>query len=66
MLDAGAGAIFYLKDCGFKNLNGVDPNIESNIVDGNCVTCWKKNLDEIEGTFDIISFQNVLEHVENP
>ncbi|MRS01631.1 class I SAM-dependent methyltransferase [bacterium] len=69
ILDVGCGAgalLFYLKDCGFKSLKGIDPNIESDMLGDECVTIWKKSLDSVVGKFDLISFQNVLEHTENP
>lgn len=69
ILDIGCGTgslLLYLNSCGFKNLNGIDPNIESDILYENGVSILKKTLDDVTGKFDFIMFQNVIEHIVNP
>jgi len=69
ILDVGCGTgslLLYLSSCGFKNLKGVDPNIENDIVYENGVSIGRKTLDDVAGKFDFIIFQHVIEHTANP
>ena len=68
ILDVGSGVGHLLLDLyniGFKNLTGIDPNIEGNIVVDGCLRIFKKSLDEISGTFDCIMMNQSLEHIPN-
>ncbi len=69
ILDVGCGTgglLLYLNSCGFRNLTGIDPNIENDIVYGNGVSIAKKALDDAAGKFDFIIFHHVIEHTANP
>jgi SAM-dependent methyltransferase len=68
ILDIGCGAGKFLRDLnnvGFKKLMGVDPFIETdeNIKPG--FNIFKKNIFDVQETFDLIFFNHSLEHMEN-
>ncbi|ACJ17343.1 hypothetical protein TON_1853 [Thermococcus onnurineus NA1] len=56
--------MFILRDIGFRNLLGVDPFIERDIVD-NGVTILKRTIHELPGTqkFNLIMFHHSFEHL---
>ncbi|WP_187146227.1 class I SAM-dependent methyltransferase [Thermococcus onnurineus] len=67
ILDVGCGngdLLFILRDIGFRNLLGVDPFIERDIVD-NGVTILKRTIHELPGTqkFNLIMFHHSFEHL---
>lgn len=65
-LDVGCGAhskwLTALAGLGFNNLVGADPFIPSDQQYGN-VRILKRELDDIEGTFDLITLHHSLEHI---
>lgn len=68
ILDVGCGSgklLFQLHRLGFKNLSGVDPFIEENIYE-NGVKIYKKDIYELDGTYDFIMMNHAFEHMENP
>jgi SAM-dependent methyltransferase len=66
ILDVGCGAgaeLYSLRECGFKNVMGIDPFIEQDIEYGNGLRIEKKTLRAAAGEWDIIMFHHSLEHV---
>lgn len=66
--DAGCGTghfLNYFNVLGFKNLSGSDPFIEHSISYGD-LKIEKKEISEINDTFDCITLNHVIEHVLNP
>jgi len=65
-LDVGSGSSSWwlndLKAIGFRNLMGVDPYIDSDINE-NGIQTQKGRLDEVQGSFDLITLHHSLEHV---
>jgi SAM-dependent methyltransferase len=69
ILDVGCGAgmaLLMLRDCGFTNLRGIDPFIEKSITYSGGVRIDKQQLPEVRGKFDLITFNHVYEHLEDP
>lgn len=63
----GSGAILYdLKELGFKNLLGIDPYINEDLVYRNGLKILKKYIHEIEGKWDLIMFHHSFEHIPDP
>lgn len=66
ILDVGCGAGIFLhslREIGFKNLLGIDPYNEKDIVYGNGLRIQKKNIEEVQGKWDLIMFHHSLEHI---
>lgn len=55
-----------LSQDGFTNLVGIDPFLESDVARPNGVHLWKKNLADVEETFDFVSLEHVFEHMAEP
>jgi SAM-dependent methyltransferase len=55
-----------LRDCGFTNLQGVDPFINESVSYSGGVRISKCSLLDIKGRFGLITFHHVFEHLENP
>lgn len=70
ILDVGCGNgqkfLFPLAELGFKNLKGCDPFIEDDIRYRNGLHIRKANVFDIEGTWDIVTYHHVFEHVSDP
>lgn len=68
MLDVGCGAGDFLRQlhtAGFRHLYGVDPFLKKSFIsDG--LTIINRQLDEIDGQFDAITFHHSLEHMFDP
>lgn len=67
ILDVGCGSgqfLSELSELGFKNLIGIDPYLEKEIFSSG-YQLWKKDIEALEGTWDLIMLNHVLEHVEN-
>lgn len=69
ILDVGSGAgqlLLDMSNIGFSNLIGIDPYVEHDLFyDGN-VRVLKKELYEIQGTYDLITFHHSFEHMPDP
>lgn len=64
ILDVGCGSgdlLFDFSQCGFKDLTGVDSNLE-NEGDFNGIRLINRTIFEINGKFDLIIFNHSLEH----
>jgi len=70
ILDVGCGNgqkfLFPLAELGFKNIKGCDPFIERDIEYQNGLQIRKTNVFDITGTWDIITYHHVFEHVPDP
>jgi len=69
ILDVGCGKgilLFKMKQSGFNNVIGLDPFIDETITYKNGLEILKKNLDDIEGKFDLIMFNHAFEHMKGP
>jgi SAM-dependent methyltransferase len=68
ILDVGSGngeLLLQLARCGFKDLEGVDPHIDRDIIYANGVRIFKKGLGEAKGMYDILMLHHSLEHMED-
>jgi 2-polyprenyl-3-methyl-5-hydroxy-6-metoxy-1,4-benzoquinol methylase len=70
ILDVGCGTgwnfLYPLYKAGFRNSAGCDPYIEKDISYPEGLTIYKKELSEMEGEWDIITFHHSFEHIGNP
>ena len=69
ILDVGCGSgnvLYSLKEFGFKNLLGIDPNIEKDICYSNGLKVLKTDINGISGKFDLIMFHHSFEHMSSP
>jgi SAM-dependent methyltransferase len=70
ILDVGCGNgqkfLFPLAELGFKNLAGCDPFLSSDIKYQNGLEIRKSDIFNFTGTWDIITYHHVFEHVPNP
>ncbi|WP_143884412.1 class I SAM-dependent methyltransferase [Chryseobacterium binzhouense] len=69
ILDVGCGNGIFLQQMatwGFKNLSGIDPFIEKEIIlDKNSGKVYKETIFEHEGNYSLIMMSGVLEHMDN-
>lgn len=69
ILDAGCGTgflVYFLKEAGFKNVMGIDPYIEGAIEYKNGLKIKKRNIQEVDGEWDLVMFHHSFEHVADP
>ncbi len=70
ILDVGCGTgwnfLYPLYKAGFRNVAGCDPFIEKDINYTEGLTIYKKELSEMEGEWDILTFHHSFEHIDNP
>ncbi len=69
MLDVGSGAgdlVYTLKELGFESVLGIDPYLKEDIVYPNGALVKKQSIEEVVGSWDIIMFHHVFEHMSNP
>src|SRR3954469_22698703 len=68
ILDVGTGngdLLLNFFKIGFTNLTGIDPFIDRERHYGN-ITVYKKNIFEMDGRYDYIMLNHVIEHMEEP
>lgn len=68
ILDVGSGSGELLKkfyQLGFSNLTGIDPFIEKDIFYNEHVRVLKKDVFEVDETYDVIMLHHSLEHMPN-
>ena len=66
--DAGCGNGFFLKyfhDLGFSGLSGSDPFLDTDLAYGDYKIA-NRELNRVDGTFDVITLNHVIEHVTDP
>lgn len=69
ILDVGCGsgrALLDLSYLGFTNLTGVDPFIRADLSYENGVKVFKRELQDMSGEFDLITFHYSYEHMDHP
>jgi 2-polyprenyl-3-methyl-5-hydroxy-6-metoxy-1,4-benzoquinol methylase len=70
ILDVGCGTgwnfLYPLYKAGFRNSAGCDPYIEKDMVYPEGLKIHKKELSEMEGEWDFITFHHSFEHIDNP
>jgi SAM-dependent methyltransferase len=66
-IGCGNGQLLYeMYASGFKNLVGIDPFIESSKNINPCLSLLKKDIYEIEDSFDFIMMHHSFEHMDEP
>lgn len=69
ILDVGCGSGFLLsrlRQIGFVNLKGIDPYIRESIRYSSELIIEKKNLCELSGKYDLITYHHSFEHIADP
>lgn len=70
ILDVGSGNgfnfLYPIFKAGFKNAAGCDPFIEEDITYTEGLKIYKKQIFQMEGEWDVITFHHSLEHISNP
>lgn len=69
ILDVGCGtgkSIHSLRELGLKNLLGIDPYINSDIKYKNGAVILKKEIQEVEGKWNVVMLHHAFEHIANP
>jgi SAM-dependent methyltransferase len=69
ILDVGSGSgnvLLTLSELGYENLTGVDPFVDHDIAYSNGVRILKRNLADIQGSFDCILLNHSFEHMADP
>ncbi|MBF0381068.1 MAG: class I SAM-dependent methyltransferase [Magnetococcales bacterium] len=71
ILDVGCGAggrFFALKECGFNNVAGLEPNIPHELSYDNGFKVYKSQITNFKSNhlFDLITFFSSFEHIANP
>lgn len=70
ILDVGCGNgrsfLYPLAEIGFKQIMGCDPHLKSPITYPNGLQIKNSKIDELTGTWDIITYHHSFEHIDNP
>ena len=69
ILDVGCGAgtlLYLLYEAGFSNVLGVDPYIDRDINYENGLFISRQEIQEVEGSWDLIMFHHSFEHMKDP
>lgn len=69
VLDVGCGRsarhLLDMKAAGFRRLLGIDPYLDEDcVLDG--VPLWRSSIEEVPGTYQVITFNHSFEHVADP
>ena len=62
----GLKFLYPLKEAGFRNVSGCDPFIPENLKYNNGLPVYKKHFSQMNGKYDIITFNHSFEHIEDP
>lgn len=68
ILDVGCGGgelLFRMRRNGFKNLTGTDP-FNAKDIHSNGINIYKKEVFDLDGTYDFIMINHAYEHMHNP
>jgi len=69
VLDVGCGSgrdLVKMREHGFTNLTGIDPYIPASLDYGQGLVIHRMPLGDLDGTWDIIKFNHVFEHIPDP
>jgi SAM-dependent methyltransferase len=69
ILDVGCGMgwrLYALREAGFRNVLGIDPFAEKDIVHDNGIRIEKRYINETKGQWDVVMFHHSFEHVPDP
>lgn len=69
VLDVGCGSGTYLNDMagiGFTNLTGVDPFIAADTHTARGVPLYRKTVEDVQQTYDVVMSHHTFEHTTNP
>lgn len=70
ILDVGCGNgekfLQPLYEAGFRNIAGCDPYLEKEIITSEGPDIFRKELSEMKGEWDVITFNHSFEHLDNP
>lgn len=69
ILDVGSGSgllLLRMYNLGFTDLTGIDPNINNNTLHFNKIKILKREISDINETFDFIMLNHSFEHLYNP
>lgn len=69
ILDVGCGAgrlLYQLRNAGWSELLGVDPFLDGDRAYRNGLSVRRCELEDVEGSWDIIMFHHVFEHLRDP
>jgi SAM-dependent methyltransferase len=69
ILDVGTGSgrkLISLARSGFRNLTGIDPYIEKDVIYDNGVKIFRKSISDAEGKYDYITLHHSFEHMPDP
>jgi SAM-dependent methyltransferase len=69
ILDIGCGSgtfLLWLARAGFKNITGIDPYIAGDARFQHGVDLFKRNVEDIDQQYDLITLNHSLEHMKDP
>lgn len=69
ILDVGSGGGVFvagLRQAGYQNVLGIDPFLKNDVALGNGVQVLRRDLDEVDGKWDVVTFHHSFEHVPDP
>ena len=69
IVDVGCGTgflLYFLKEAGFENVLGIEPNIENDMKYSNGLVIRKAQVNEVNEEQDLFMFHHSFEHLPNP